>query len=514
MTVLPWVLYVRVSTFEQMDEGVSIEAQEESCRAYAKARGWTVGSVIADSRTARQDDRPGYQRILGMIRARQIAGVLTWKLKRLTRNVEGTCAFLRLIDENNVGFVAVTESWDTTTPMGRALITVGTTFSQLEVDDIGNQTRLAMRWLKSHGYFTGRQVPSGCAVVDDNGHRRLVAGDGAEQLSRAPGWILAGDSLADVAAKLNAEHVPHRCKGKQTPWTPVNVRSTLLSPQVVDILLSSEVQLRLRSALAGRANPMRRGKATAAGKHAKRQSVLAGLLRCPVCERSMFQVTATGKTGTRYPYFRCCGRSKRVCRQSDLRCEPIEEAVLAALPEALKPDGEYQRDLRSSFERARQGLEAARTERARLTALRDQLGARAGEMVLRQQIGTAAWDEGMKSLSTELERVDRRLGELSGTITAGEVDQVNVELALAELLAGAQGLANATFDQQRRSLMTLVAAVRVTPTEIILDLYEPENDEPPPVTARVRAIPQKWVPRPHGARTRRAVVKRDHLQRR
>lgn len=496
MTPKPWVIYTRVSDDDQAD-GASPEAQLESCRAYAKARGWEVSEELYDDGyTGRNDRRPGYQRVLELLRSGTVAGVIAWKLKRLSRRVRDTYQLMDLLNSTGCNFATVVEHWDTTTPMGRAMVGVGAIFNQLESEENGVQTRAAMTYLRRHGFWTGGPaVPAGTKVIADGDRKRLVRADDAATVEQAWPWVVAGASLREVAERLTASGV----RGPKAGWTPSAVRSLLLSTQVTGILVDGATQAVVRAKLAARTTPMRRGTDASPGSRAVQPSPLAGLLRCPACEGSMFQVTARGHGGT-YRYFRCARKDKRLCQQKDVRCEPVEAQAIEAIAEALRPGSAYERQVHAELGASQALLEQAKADRGRLTAERDQLTARISQLTLRTQIGTAAWTEAMRLVGAELERVDRGLAQLAGTIAAGEVDAGSLDIAIGEMRAAAGALAAASREEMARLLRLLVVAVRLDGDDTVLDLYHPKQ-RTPTVAGEGSCIGQDWRANRHGPRT-------------
>jgi len=80
--------YTRVSTSEQATEEVSLAAQRAKIEAYAVVKDWTLGEVIVDAGlSAKTLKRPGLQRVLAMVRAREMDVVVVAKLDRLSRRV-------------------------------------------------------------------------------------------------------------------------------------------------------------------------------------------------------------------------------------------------------------------------------------------------------------------------------------------------------------------------------------------------------------------------------------------
>jgi site-specific DNA recombinase len=496
---LPWAIYCRVSTDDQAEEGASLDAQRASCLAYAAARGWIVPPdliLVDDGYTGRNTKRPGFQRLLDLLTRREVQGVIAWKLKRLARSTRTTADLLDLLQQTRTEMACVAESWDTTTPMGRAMVGVGAIFAQLESEDNGVQTSAAMRHLRQGGYYVGGSVPAGCRVelVDDGKRRRLVAGDHADTVRQAWGWIIAGDSLRQVGQRLAAAGVPCPTRG-QAParWSPVQVRNLLLSVQVVPLLVDAATQAAVRATLARRATPMRGG-AQARPRPAATPSPLRGLLRCPACDAAMVQITATGHGGA-YRYFRCSGRTKDRCRQKDLRCEPIERAALAVVAEATAAGGEYQRHLRALLERSRADLSASRGERARLAADRDQLAARIAHLARTGQVGSPSFGLAMDALGKDLASLDDRLAALAGTIAAGEVDGGSLDMVLDEIAGRAARLPDLPADEQGAALRLLADRVAIDGADIVVDLYIPEKSANPGDVTRPGSLKSAlWLP--------------------
>jgi len=128
-------IYIRVSTDEQI-EGYSIDSQKDKLRAYCAARGYTlVGEYVDPGFSGSTTNRPALQRLIVDIKG--IDCVIVYKLDRLSRSQKDT---LYLVEDvfiaNNVDFISVTESFDTTTPFGKAMVGMLSVFAQLERENI------------------------------------------------------------------------------------------------------------------------------------------------------------------------------------------------------------------------------------------------------------------------------------------------------------------------------------------------------------------------------------------
>lgn len=139
--ILRAALYIRVSTQEQV-ENYSIESQQERLEAFCKSKGWIVHDTYLDPGVSGSTiERPALQRLLSDLK--NIDVVVVYKLDRLSRSQRDT---LTLIEEhflkNNVEFVSITETLDTSTPFGKAMIGILSVFAQLERETIAERMRM------------------------------------------------------------------------------------------------------------------------------------------------------------------------------------------------------------------------------------------------------------------------------------------------------------------------------------------------------------------------------------
>ncbi|MEK4425134.1 recombinase family protein [Solibacillus sp. FSL K6-1523] len=169
-------IYIRVSTREQATEGYSIGEQEERLRAYAKAKGYTIIKVYIDpAYSGANMDRPALQEMINQIEQNTADLVLVYKLNRLSRSQKDT---LYLIEEvflkNNVDFVSLNESFDTTTPFGRAMIGVLSVFAQLEREQTRELTMMGKEGRAKKGKWNGggnkKQHPTGYDYINGSLH--------------------------------------------------------------------------------------------------------------------------------------------------------------------------------------------------------------------------------------------------------------------------------------------------------------------------------------------------------
>ncbi|MGP9043377.1 recombinase family protein [Cytobacillus kochii] len=134
-------IYIRVSTQEQV-ENYSIEVQKERLEAFCKAKGLNVYNTYIDGGFSGATlNRPALKSMLNDIK--EIDTVIVYKLDRLSRSQKDT---LELIEEyflkNKVDFISITETLDTSTPFGKAMIGILSVFAQLERETIAERMRM------------------------------------------------------------------------------------------------------------------------------------------------------------------------------------------------------------------------------------------------------------------------------------------------------------------------------------------------------------------------------------
>src|SRR3984893_18268383 len=125
--------YVRVSTDRQAEQGVSLEAQSEKIRAMALVHDAELLDIIVDSgESAKSLQRPGMERLLGLVDGKHVQAVIVAKLDRLTRSVKDLCELLERFERRGVALISVAESLDTSSAAGRLVLNVMTAVSQWE----------------------------------------------------------------------------------------------------------------------------------------------------------------------------------------------------------------------------------------------------------------------------------------------------------------------------------------------------------------------------------------------
>lgn len=333
-------LYIRVSTQEQAQEGYSVGEQKERLIAYCKAQNWLIADIYVDGGyTGSNLKRPGIQQLISETEKFDV--VLVYKLDRLSRSQRDT---LYLIEEiflpNNVDFVSMQESFDTSSPFGKAMIGLLAVFAQLEREQIKERTKMGrIARAKSGLYHGGGNIPIGYDYKD--GHLLINPYEG-EQVKMIYKLYLEGHSLKTIADFMNDSGYSTRYGGYNN-WTTVrNIldNDTYLGKihfgdiEVCDThepLISQEdfksVQL------------MRSRKREQFGNFAfQSKHLLTGFLYCGKCG-GRYYLRNTGK----YTYYSCYSRTKQIkamvkdpnCRNKHWRGSDLEPLIESKIREVL-----------------------------------------------------------------------------------------------------------------------------------------------------------------------------------
>src|SRR5215216_447609 len=147
MTTSRCAVYTRKSTEHNLDlDFNSLDAQREACEAYIKSQaheGWRLMPARYDDGglSGASLDRLALQALLADIGAGRIDIVVVYKVDRLTRSLADFAKLVELFDAHAVSFVSITQSFNTTSSMGRLTLNVLLSFAQFEREVIGERVR-------------------------------------------------------------------------------------------------------------------------------------------------------------------------------------------------------------------------------------------------------------------------------------------------------------------------------------------------------------------------------------
>jgi site-specific DNA recombinase len=199
-------IYTRKSTEHNLDLAFnSLDAQREACAAYIKSQaheGWRLipGRYDDGAFSGASLERPALQQLLADVHSGKIDIVLVYKVDRLTRSLADFAKLIELFDAHDVSFVSVTQSFNTSSSMGRLTLNVLLSFAQFERELIGERVRDKIAASKRKGLWVGGPVPLGYTAVDK---KILVVPAEAEAVRTIFARYLQLDSVRLLAEDLD-----------------------------------------------------------------------------------------------------------------------------------------------------------------------------------------------------------------------------------------------------------------------------------------------------------------------
>src|SRR5471030_2890024 len=212
-------IYTRVSTDARLEQEFnSLDAQREASEAYIKSQtheGWSLIRSRYDDGgfSGGSMERPALQKLLLEVQAKRVDVIVVYKVDRLTRSLADFAKLVEMFDAHGVSFVSVTQSFNTTTSMGRLTLNVLLSFAQFEREVTGERIRDKIASSKKKGIWMGGVVPLGYRVEARALH---IVEDHAELVRGLFKRYLEIGSVARLKEILDAEDVrlPIRIDGK------------------------------------------------------------------------------------------------------------------------------------------------------------------------------------------------------------------------------------------------------------------------------------------------------------
>ncbi len=201
--------YVRVSTVQQADEGVSLAAQRTKIAAYAIALDLELVAVCEDAGlSAKSLHRPGLAAALELLQVGGADGLVVTKLDRLTRSVRDLGDLVDRYFASRFSLLSVNDAIDTRTAAGRLVLHVLAAVSQWEREATAERTRDALAQLRSSGVTLGGEGFGWrrSELTDDFGWRiREDIDDEARTADRIAALRIEGYTIPEIVATLEAE---------------------------------------------------------------------------------------------------------------------------------------------------------------------------------------------------------------------------------------------------------------------------------------------------------------------
>lgn len=222
--------YARVSSEGQLD-GYSIPQQMEIIENYCKIKGWNLVKIYVDGGFSGGNiNRPALQDLIEHIDLYDL--VLVYKLDRLSRSQRDTLALIDLFAEHDTKFASVQENFDTSTPLGMAMVGILSVFAQLERENIKERMSLGRKGRSKKGLWrAGSNPPTGYDYID--GHL-IIREDEAQQIRKIFELYLHGMTINQIRHYMHANYT-----NRYSSWAQQSSVSTVLrNPLYIGMLPS------------------------------------------------------------------------------------------------------------------------------------------------------------------------------------------------------------------------------------------------------------------------------------
>ncbi|MDO5516083.1 MAG: recombinase family protein [Clostridium sp.] len=383
-------IYSRKSVFT--DKGESIENQIELCKTYCSSSvncGKDLKYIVYEDEgfSGKNTNRPEFQRMINDIKNKKINTLICYRLDRISRNVADFSSTLELLQKYDVNFISIKERFDTSSPLGRAMIYIASVFAQLERETIAERVRDNMIQLSKSGRWLGGNIPYGfnidkkTYINSDFKEKTLSILTPNEEELRIVKFVFSyyikSRSIREVTRILNANSII----GKHGGHIDItNIRRMLRNPlYVISDKLSHEYLTNRGMNVFGEPNgngyiTYNKNKQTAAGSNenewiaavsnhkgiissdewlkvqaqldinrkkvprigtGKNHALLTGILKCKKCDSNMvIKFSGKNKDNVPYEYYVCCGKQNKFldkCSTDNVRVDLIDLKIISDL---------------------------------------------------------------------------------------------------------------------------------------------------------------------------------------
>lgn len=458
------LIYARVSTLNQAEEGTSLGTQLAACRAYCQEHGYQILGEYQDVMSgAVYRERPALSELRQRVRSRDVDVVVCYALDRLSRDQLHLAVMLEEIEHHGARLELVTETFDDT-PVGRIVRNVLMFVAEMEREKIRERTaRGKLARIQSGSLLPGRKPRYGYQWSPDH-TCYLIDPETAPVVQRIFRRYVEGAALRTIIAELYADRIPPPT-GPFRRWAISTVNRLLQQPAyigeahawkgaialpegTIPPLVSRAIWERAQARLA-----VARERSQRNNRNPEAALLRGGIGKCGLCGGNL-KAVRYAERGGQPVYSYLCSRAGDTCQQFRMRAHLLDGLVLAQLRALFVDDGliagEAARLAAASADDPRTGA------RARRAALEKQQAA------LGDAIALAADADAIAALVTRLETVSAQLRALADEQRALDLEAARADRQRQELhdLLAIRADVAANFDElgyaERRELLDLL----------------------------------------------------------
>lgn len=473
-------LYARVSSDDQADRE-TIKDQIAYYEKWLDLHGHTDGGRYLDdgvTGTLPMSDRPEGSKLLAAIQRKEVSCVAFKNVKRLGRKTRVVLDFIDACDQAGATITSITEPFSTADAIGRFIVTILASISELDRENILEQTRAGLRRRAREGGFLGGKAAYGYAIEGRRHQARLVldesdsgAGCTKPELVQRIFEELAGGSSCDaIATRLNAQGVPSWSGGH---WSASALARMVQNPvyrgqhrhgdgkegSVLPVSYSPAPRI-VSDALWGRAQAQIERNRRLSGKQAKRLYLLRGLAWCGQCGHAYTGMTTNADLADATDHrkgviYRCNWRAGGQPCSSPSVSGSIEWDIWEAVKRVLESPNLFQSAIESRVSAPREVIDLERLQRA--LAEKEEGRARILSLYRRGRLTDAELDAQMDEIEAESALLTRELEARRQSVQEIEHALARARSAMVELAVIAeavQGKLEALSREERHAIIS------------------------------------------------------------
>lgn len=451
-------IYIRVSTPEQEKNGYSLDAQEEKLKAFATAKDYEVKRVYRDGGfSGAKIERPALLDMISSIENNEIDVVLVYKLDRLSRSQKNTMYLIEdVFLKNNVDFISMQESFDTTTSFGRAMIGILSVFAQLERDNITERMTLGKMERIKRGYYRGGgKVTFGYRYTPEANILEVEENE-AIAVKRMFQLFLDGMSIYRIVKTLKEEFPQYektfydasiRRRLENVNYIGDNMYNGKLYKATHEPIIPDDVFNQVQLLLSTRPH----------GNGFKHKYLFSGVIRCQKCGKPYHGIeTVSGKYV--YRYYKCSSSTSKFkmnngwrCSGKKFKCEVVDSYILEEIRK-LASSKTIKEQKTVDHSPIKKEIDKLKAQQAKLI-----------DLYLNDRIDTNVLDEKSDKIKELMKKLNNQLTEKNS------VDKKTFDDSLKNI---SKNFDNLDFEKQRILLGNVVEKIEVVDGELNVYFFD------------------------------------------
>ncbi len=491
-----FVIYTRCSTDEQAQgDYTTLDVQAHHCKHHLDALGYEAVRIIKDDGySAGNLKRPGIQSILKEITPgnanRSFDGIIFHALDRLTRSMGDLYALVDLFKENNIDFISVRNSIDTSSATGRVQLGVMGLFSAFQRENTGERVKAAAlarirqgKWPASKLAYGYKRIADGAPLPNGRQPHKIVIDKPLAKELRAI-WELAASnkSLLLIAKELEK-------RGIKSPegitWRKQSIINILRNPFYKGYMrwngekYKGNQEALINADLWDRANKMLSAKLPKHRFAVKPKTyiyLLEGLIKCGKCgSRFISTHSLNGSSGKFYYYV--CGRTKQGlgCDNKPLPAQTFDQAVIDYLKKSSSDPKILLQAIHQAIAEAKEKLSRTnknlRNAGKKLMELREE----AGKLLNLATKGVISkgvtYKSQMEKIEQEIFTLEEQIAKLNAQRSVASAAVESSSLLQSNIVIASKNLTTIPPEAQKSIIQSLIKEIVVYDDKLEMDLF-------------------------------------------